>query len=151
MTKRPDTYDRRIQLKASRRRREDAEKLHATQRWAGAIYLGGYAIECSLKSLICYNERTNNFKETRLWKSGVTGASLHDLTQLINQLPEIQRFIANDRTNTYKPAWKTVSDLWQKDELRYGGEQGQEADSARFIDAIQKLHRLILERQGEAS
>ena len=58
-----DTYDRRIQLGASRRRREDAEALHGAGRWAGGIYLAGYAIECSLKALICSFEGKNNFIE----------------------------------------------------------------------------------------
>src|SRR5436853_3949289 len=48
-----DTYDYRAQEGASRRRREDALALYNARRWNGAIYLGGYAIECSLKSLIC--------------------------------------------------------------------------------------------------
>lgn len=51
-----DTYDRRVQLGASRRRLEDAQVLHQQERWSGVMYLGGYAIECSLKSLICYEE-----------------------------------------------------------------------------------------------
>ncbi|RQH14516.1 HEPN domain-containing protein, partial [Okeania hirsuta] len=58
----PDTYGRSIQLGASRRRLEDARVLHSQKRWNGAIYMGGYAVECALKSLICYQEPTNNFK-----------------------------------------------------------------------------------------
>ena len=54
-----DTYDRRCQLGASRRRFEDASALHSCKRWGGAVYMGGYAIECSLKSLICYVENAN--------------------------------------------------------------------------------------------
>jgi MinD-like ATPase involved in chromosome partitioning or flagellar assembly len=56
-----DTYDKRCQLGASRRRFEDALALHSCQRWSGAIYLGGYVIECSLKSLICEEEKIDNF------------------------------------------------------------------------------------------
>ncbi len=59
-----DTYGRSIQLGASRRRLEDAEALHRQKRWHGAVYLGGYTIECSLKALICYNEEKQNFKDT---------------------------------------------------------------------------------------
>lgn len=44
-----DTYDRRVQLGASRHRYKDAEFLQQSARWNGAIYLAGYAIECSLK------------------------------------------------------------------------------------------------------
>ncbi len=43
-----NTYDRRVQLGASRLRRKDAEFLQQSARWNGAIYLAGYAIECSL-------------------------------------------------------------------------------------------------------
>ena len=85
-----DTYDARLQLGASRRRFEDAQVLHDQKRWAGAIYLGGYAIECSLKSLICYYEYgkgKTNFKETRLFKKGMQGSDLHNLSKLIEALP----------------------------------------------------------------
>ena len=34
-----DTYDRRIQLGASRRRFEDAEVLHSQKHWTGAIQI----------------------------------------------------------------------------------------------------------------
>ncbi|MEM9922477.1 MAG: hypothetical protein AAF915_01760 [Cyanobacteria bacterium P01_D01_bin.50] len=66
-----DTFDRRCQLGASRRRLEDAIALQNSKRWAGSIYLGGYAIECSLKSLICYMEGKNNFKDTQIFKNGL--------------------------------------------------------------------------------
>jgi hypothetical protein len=40
-------------------RRLDAEALLAAQRWAGAYYLAGYAVECGLKACImAYVERT---------------------------------------------------------------------------------------------
>jgi HEPN domain-containing protein len=38
------------QHKASVARRVDAERLRAAQRWRGAMYLMGYALECSLKA-----------------------------------------------------------------------------------------------------
>ncbi|MCU0517460.1 MAG: hypothetical protein MUC60_11485 [Oscillatoria sp. Prado101] len=144
-----DTYDRRVQLGASRRRLEDAQALDSQKRWAGAVYLGGYAIECSLKSLICYNEGKNNFKDTATFKKGMQGADLHNLAKLLEALPSLERFIQLDRTNTYKQAWNTVSFLWRNDELRYSDKQGDEKESRRFIEAVQILHRLLLEKQGE--
>ncbi len=145
------TYDQRAQLGASRRRREDAEALHAADCWTGAIYLGGYTIECSLKSLICYNEGKTNFKETRIFKKGLSGNSLHNLTKLLSQVPSVQRAIELDRTNTYKPVWSTIQNLWQKDILRYSEKKGDYQDSERFIAAVQQLHKLLLSQQGEAS
>ncbi len=144
------TYDQRVQLGASRRRREDAEALHTDDCWNGAIYLGGYAIECSLKSLICYNEGKTSFKDTRAFRNGLSGNSLHSLTKLLAQVPSVQRAIELDRTNTYKPAWKTIQNLWQKDALRYSEKKGAYQDSERFISAVQQLHKLLLLQQREA-
>jgi hypothetical protein len=144
------TYDSRIQLGASRRRREDAESLHSNGRWAGAIYLAGYAIECSLCALICYREDKYNFKDTQVFKGGTQGATLHNLTRLLSALPSLQRAIKTDRNGVYKQAWQTITDLWQKDELRYWDKVGNENDSTRFIEAVKVIHRYILSELGEA-
>lgn len=151
-----DTYDAEVQLGASRRRWEDAQVLHCQKRWAGAIYLGGYAIECSLKSLICYYEsprgkKIRNFKETSLFRQGMQGADLHNLSKLIEALPELQRAIKLDRTNTYKDAWNKISSIWRNDELRYSDKQGDKKDSEEFIEAVKIMHRFLLEKQGETS
>jgi hypothetical protein len=151
LTYQHDTYDRRVQLGASRRRREDAENLHNAGRWAGSIYLAGYAIECSLKALICYNENKNSFRDTRICQRGGHGNTLHSLTLLLNESSALQRAIKLDRTNKYKEAWKTITSLWQKDELRYWDKLGNEDDCRRFIDAVKLIHAFILTRQGEAS
>jgi hypothetical protein len=84
-----DTYDRRVQLEASRHRRKDAELLQQSARWNGAIYLAGYAIECSLKALVCYGEHKNNLKETVLFRRGVQGAALHNLWSLYEATPTL--------------------------------------------------------------
>ncbi len=147
----PDTYDRRCQLRASRRRFEDAQALHSCKRWTGSIYLAGYAIECSLKSLICYEQRQNNFKDTRIFKKGLQGSELHSLGKLLRELPALQRAIQSDHTNTYREAWNTVSSLWRNDELRYSESDGKEEESQRFIEAVKILHKFVLARQDEAS
>ncbi len=147
----PDTYDRRCQLGASRRRLEDAQVLHNQKRWTGAVYLGGYAIECSLKSLICYEQEKNNFKDTWIFKKGLQGSELHSLTKLLGSIPTLQRAIQLDRTNTYRDAWNTVSSLWRNDELRYSEKMGNEEECQRFIEAVQILHRFLLTKQDEAS
>jgi len=146
-----DTYDRRIQLGASRRRREDAEQLHDMQRSAGAIYLGGYAVECSMLALICYNEGVNSIKDTRLFKQSNSGATLHSLTILLDSLPAIKRAISLDQTGRYKEAWNTITRLWKKDALRYWDKTGDNHECERFIRAIKVIHDFILSQQGEAS
>lgn len=147
--KTPDSYDRRLQLGASRRRLEDAESLFDSQRWTGSMYLGGYAIECSLKSLICYEARTSNLKETKPFKDGLQGSSLHNLTQLLESVESIKKAIALDRTKSYEDEWNTVSSLWRSDELRYSDKVGQEQECKKFLDAVKKLHQFILSQQGE--
>jgi len=146
-----DTYGKSCQLGASRRRWEDALALHSCKRWAGAIYLGGYAIECSLKSLICDEEGKLNFKDTSLYQKGLQGASLHSLAKLRSGSPRLERSISLDRTGTYKKAWNTVAELWRNDELRYSDKLGNEAESTKFIEAVKKLHQLLLIKQGETS
>jgi len=146
-----DTYGRSCQLGASRRRCEDALALHGCKRWVGAIYLGGYAIECSLKSLICYEENKTNFKDTSVFQQGLQGASLHSLAKLLSGLPSLERTISLDKTGTYKEAWNTVAALWRNDELRYSDKLGNEAESTKFIEAVKKLHQLLLIKQGETS
>lgn len=144
------TYDRRVQLAASRRCLEDAKALHSKQRWAAAMYLAGYAIECSMISLICYNECKNNFQETRSFKKGIQGAKLHSLAKLLEELPQIKKAIYElDKTKTYEKAWNKITDMWRKDELRYSENQGNEKDSKEFIDAVKYLHDLLLIKQGE--
>jgi hypothetical protein len=146
-----DTSDRRVQLGASRRRLEDAQALHQQKRWSGAMYLGGYAIECSLKSLICYEERKSNFKDTQIFKKGLKAAGLHNLLTLLDGVPSIQRANRTDRTNVYLVTCNTVSSVWRNDELRYSDKLGNEQESQRFIESVQKLHRLLLYKQGETS
>ncbi|MEA5513927.1 hypothetical protein [Nodularia sp. UHCC 0506] len=146
-----DTYHRECQLGASRRRLEDALSLHDQKRWTGATYLGGYAVECALKSLICYEEGKTNFKDTKCFQKGLQAASLHNLTNLLNALTFVQRSIKLDRTGTYKRAWNLVSSVWRNDELRYSDKAGDEKSSKEFIEAVKILHTFFLAKQDEAS
>lgn len=49
----------------------DAEALLAARRWSGAYYLGGYAVECGLKScVLAYVERTGIIFQNRKTQVG---------------------------------------------------------------------------------
>jgi hypothetical protein len=126
-------------------------KLCIAKRWTGATYLGGYAIECSLKSLICHEERKTNFKDTIIFKTRLQGASLHSLTKLSENLPVIQRTVQLDRTGVYKEAWNLIISVWRNDELRYSDKTGDEEISKKFIQAVKTWHQFLLDKQGEAS
>jgi hypothetical protein len=143
-----NTYNKSCQIAASKRRLEDAKALHSQKRWLGSIYLGGYAVECSLKSFICYEEDKDNFKQTTAFRQGLRGSELHKLTKLLNCLPRVKRIISTDRTKVYTIAWSKVSTLWRNAELRYSEELGNEKDSEDFIEAAEKLHKLFLQQQS---
>ena len=146
MSKKPDTYGQSIQLGASRHRLEDAKALHDKQRWKGAIYMGGYAIECALKSLICFEDGVYNFKDTRTFKKGLKGSDLHSLVKLLEAVPRVQKAIAI--SELYQTAWNTISS-WRNDKLRYSDQQGNKEESQKFIDAVEKLHQYLLSKQGQ--
>ncbi|WP_071992277.1 hypothetical protein [Leptolyngbya sp. PCC 6406] len=146
-----DTYHKESQLGASRRRLEDASALHSCKRWSGSIYLGGYAIECSLKSLICFDEEKSNFKDTSVFKEGIQGASLHNLAILFGKISSLSRIIEIDRTGKYKDEWKIITSTWVSNEIRYSPYLGDEKASTQFINAVKRWHQIILDKQGEAS
>lgn len=56
--------DRTELRKIARERLKDAEALLAAARYDGAIYLGGYVVELSLKSRICKNLSWKRFPQT---------------------------------------------------------------------------------------
>ncbi len=143
-----NTYDKRCQIAASRRQLEDAQALYNQKRWLGSIYLGGYAIECALKALICYEESQDNFRNTKIFKKGMRGSELHNLTKLLGYSNLIQRAISLDRTKDLENAWKTVSNQWRNAELRYSRDLGTQTDSEKFIAAVEILHKLFLQKQG---
>ena len=146
MTNNPDTYGRTIQLGASRRRLEDAEALYNQERWNGAIYMGGYAIECALKSLICYEEDTYNLRHTKVFKS-LKGSNLHDLGKLLEALPNIWSAIQFSGGNkSPKEAWDKVKS-WRNDKLRYSDKKGDKIEASKFIDAVKQLHTYLLSKQ----
>lgn len=145
-----DTYDQRILIKAARHRREDAEALFANGRWNGAIYVGGYVIECVIKSYLCQVEVKNNFKGTRLYnENNMKGNSLHNLAKFLELSPTLQRVIKYDRTSKYKDAWKVLVTFWLKDDLRYGDKLGDETTTRSFLDAVKLLHEYFLGLMGE--
>lgn len=61
-------------------RLRDAKALLAAQRWSGAYYLAGYAVECALKACIITRlMRTDEFPERRFSEQCWT----HNLAQLL--------------------------------------------------------------------
>jgi len=67
----------------SEERIADAQALLGAQRWTGAYYLAGYALECALKScVLAYIERTGIIFEDRKY---VEKCWTHDIEDLVRQ------------------------------------------------------------------
>ncbi len=115
------------------------------------MYLGGYAIECSLKSLICHLEGRSSFKDTRMFCRAGQGVTLHNLNLLLREISKLERMIATDRTGKYKNAWHIIANMWQYDVLRYSNSSGNEGECKRFLNAVELLYKHIMSEQGEAS
>jgi HEPN domain-containing protein len=62
---------------------KDAHELLAAQRWSGAYYLAGYALECALKSCVsAYIDRTGIIFEDRKYAERCW---THDIEDLVRQ------------------------------------------------------------------
>jgi len=67
----------------STERIEDARALLAANRWSGAYYLAGYALECALKScVLAYIERTGIIFEDKKYAEKCW---THDIEELVKQ------------------------------------------------------------------
>lgn len=112
------------QAKAAKHRREDAQVLLDAERWRGAMYMAGYAVECLLKTKLMrvFRKRTLDALERELRRRGALsrGASVftHELEALL-RLTRGWKRLQQDRptrvsfsiVNQWVPAWRYSADL----------------------------------------
>jgi len=110
-----------------RARLKDAEVLCANRRYAGAVYLCGYAVELALKDRICRTLKWSGFPETRTERQGLGSFIVHNLEMLLH----LSGIEARIRTR-HLAAWSVVIQ-WDT-ELRY-----QPARQTTSIDAMNML------------
>jgi hypothetical protein len=120
------------QSKAALQRRTDAERLREAERWRGAMYLLGYAVECALKARLMERYGLWNLTElgtllsARLGKSvDVFRHSLHELMDLTAAEPRMDR--------ETRQRWGVVR-KWQV-HWRYNPRAGAPDECASFFDA----------------
>jgi hypothetical protein len=139
---------RNVFAQAAIQRLQDSRVLLAGGRYVGAMYLGGYVIECHLKFLICnrYNvehledwERQVARKMGR--KPGVTGAKGHLLEALFEHAG-LMKALRND-SQVYQP-FKTVNQ-WHVG-LQYYAGQGSVETANQFFTAAEALYARLLQR-----
>ena len=109
-------------------RLKDAEVLYVNRRYAGAVYLCGYAVELALKDRICKTLKWAGFPETRAERQGLGSFIVHNL-EILLRLSGVEAHI---RRRHIVP-WSIVIQ-WQTD-LRY-----QPARQTTRIDAVNMLN-----------
>ena|SRR2546422_11172889 len=98
--------------KLTQARLKDAEILCANRRYAGAVYLCGYAVELALKARICQTLKWAGFPETRHEREGYSNFMVHNLEVLLHLSGVEKRIKAQ-----YLSEWSIVT-KWDP-ELRY--------------------------------
>jgi HEPN domain-containing protein len=119
--------------KIARERLKDAEALLAARRYDGAIYLGGYVVELSLKSRICRNLKWKGFPQARSEFQNYQSFKTHDLDVLLSLSG------SEDKIKTkYLAEWSAVA-TWDP-EARYNpiGSANQ-SDAELLVESARKL------------
>jgi HEPN domain-containing protein len=119
--------------KIAEERLKDAEALLAAGRYDGAIYLGGYVVELSLKSRICQILNWKGFPQTRSEFQNYLSFKTHDLDVLLSLSG------AEDKIKTgYLAEWSAVA-TWDP-EARYNPIGGaSKGDAELLIESARKL------------
>jgi len=132
------------QAKAGKHRMDDARALFAAQRWRGAMYMAGYAVECLLKTKLMgwFNCRHLRRLEEELQRRGILGANAtifaHQLDWLLQLTNAKERLRQNPQqwrlfltVNHWVPAW------------RYNADASNPQDAQDFLDAVAKISHWI--------
>ena len=109
---------------------QDAQILLKAGRFAGAYYLGGYAVDCALKAAIARRFRESDFPD----RGFVGQIYTHDLEQLL-RLSELEREFSKARKANPKLAvnWAFIKD-WS--EAKRYESQVNEKEAHDLLDAI---------------
>ena len=113
-------------------RLEDAQVLFYNQRYDGAAYICGYAVEFALKARICETLNTATYPDH------ITGFKIHKLETLL--------FLTGQENNIKTNAsaeWNFVLAVWQP-EIRYKAAGSVlAADVQTFLEATKTLLQLL--------
>jgi HEPN domain-containing protein len=120
-------------VKIAEERLKDAEALLAAGRYDGAIYLGGYVIELTLKSRICKVLSWKGFPQTRSEFQKYQSFKTHDLDVLLSLSG------AEDKIKTgYLAEWSAVA-TWDP-EARYNPiGSASKSDAELLIESAKRL------------
>ncbi|MBC8236237.1 HEPN domain-containing protein [bacterium] len=123
-----------VLLQSAYERLRDARVLvrRGNKRYTGAVYLGGYVIECLLKAAICVEQRTERLP---------VKYRTHELESLLE-------------TTGYRPtmtpeiAAKFRVIVGWNVQLRYQGRQYQANDARTFLTYVEVIRKWLLEKMS---
>ncbi|BDV33805.1 MULTISPECIES: HEPN domain-containing protein [Methylocystis] len=110
-------------------RLREALALLGVQRWSGAFYLSGYAIELALKAVIAGQFRANEIPDKNLVKNIYTH-DLEDLLSLAQLKPALQE--RSRRSSQFVANWNTV--MGWNESARY--RRIEETEARALLEAI---------------
>ena len=102
---------------------EDARCLTAADRFQGAVYLCGYALECELKFRVCLDRGISYLEEAEAKKLGHQLPELLDAAGLSDPLTRKKDLLV---------AFQAIARSWST-EMRYTGGRGNKAECERFL------------------
>lgn len=126
---------RAVFIQAHNDRFKDARALLRSERWGGAIYLGGYVIECLLKARILKRKVSADLPR-EYWH--------HDLLRLMD-VSGVAWEIKLPQNSAIHDQMLLITGTWDVT-MRYGSTQLKtRRDAADFIEAVQKVRRWLRE------
>jgi len=132
--------------KAALRRKDDAYALLEKQRWRGAMYLGGYAIECKLKAqLLDYYacETLSELADVLYRRFGewpqLTTVRGHGLEYLFGFLPNGRDRL---RQNPDRERDFATCNRWQHG-WRYWGDAGRKDEATYFLECVDRVFQWL--------
>jgi HEPN domain-containing protein len=132
------------QRKAAKHRFDDARALFDRKRWRGAMYLGGYSVECLLKTKLMRRHDCHNLREL---EETLQGARLlaADTTIYTHQLELLLRLAQGiDRLRQNQSLWRlfNIVNLWMP-AWRYNPDLSSREDAEDFLESVEKVSHWI--------
>jgi hypothetical protein len=111
---------------------KDAECLFRAGRYAGAIYLCGYSLECWLKFHICEARGTSQMEVSEAKQLG------HELPVLLGKTGLAKKLREARELRDLLLAFQKISNRWST-ELRYSGSASDNVECKRFLQDTEAL------------
>jgi len=133
------------QSKVAQHRRDDAQALFEQERWRGAMYISGYAIECTIKARLMLMFRVNTLEdlEAELKRRGLIpgDASLFDhRIELYLRASGRLEALRSD-----KALWRSfnIANRWIPS-WRYNPDLSNRNDAEDFLSAVDAVFKWIV-------